>query len=189
MELESCTTWECVNSFSSWIAAFGTIVISALALWLSVKDRMISLSARFDTVITAGQIANVLDRHGFMLSYTNVGRRPVTVVGHAWSVPFRKSKLILMPQMDPEIAHLCTNLPTELSDGKTGHIFYKLNFFSELEQPELVLFHSNRLVAFLRIKFFKIRIATSVGKDIRVRVTRNARRRLWILYSAKLGTS
>jgi hypothetical protein len=145
---------------------------------------MINMRARFDTALTPGSNPAVLDREGFMLSYTNIGPRPITVVGHAWSLPFKHYQLFFMPQMDREIAHLCTKIPVEITDGKAGHLFYKLNFFSELDQPEAALFHPNRAIAFLRIFFFKIRISTSVGKRVRVHVTRNARKRLWSLYTA-----
>lgn len=182
LELETCTTWDCVNSFSNWVAAFGTILISTIALWLSVKDRRINMRAGFDTVVTAGVNPNILDRHGFMLSFTNVGPRPIIVTSHTWSLPFKRHQLFFMPQMDHETAHLNSRLPVEITDGKEGHLFYKENFFSELDQPEMALFHPRKTVAFIRISFFRIRISTSVGKRIRVKVTRNARRRLWALY-------
>lgn len=188
MELTACTTWECVNSFSNWAAALGTIFISAIALWLSLKDRMINMRATFDTVLTSGANPNVLDRHGFMLSFTNVGPRPITVTGHTWSIPFQKHQLFFMPQMEPGTAHLNSRLPVEITDGKEGHLFYKENFFSELDQPEAALFHPNKAVAFARIWLFQIRIGTSVGKRIRVKVTRAARLKLWVLYKAHNNT-
>jgi hypothetical protein len=183
-QLTSCTTWECVNSFSNWIAALGTVFISAIALWLALKDRMINMRATFDTVVTNGINPLVLDRHGFMLSFTNIGPRPITVTGHTWRLPFVKGQLFFMPQMERETAHLNSRLPVEITDGKEGHLFYKENFFSELEQPEIALFHPKPIVAFCRIWFFRIRIGTSVGKRVRVRVMRTARRRLWALYLA-----
>lgn len=185
MQLEACTTWECANSFSDWIAAFGTILVSAIALWLSVKDRMVNMRAQFDSALVPGAMPTVLDREGFMLSYTNIGPRPITVVGHDWSFPFARHRLFFMPQMDREIAHLCTSIPVEITDGKSGHIFYKLRFFSELDQPEAALFHPNSVVAFARIRLFRIHISTSVGKRIPVRVSRTARRRLWSLYRTR----
>ncbi len=184
MELTACSTWECVNSFADWVAALGTILVSAVALWLSMKDRMINMRARFDTIVTNGTNPSVLDRHGFMLSFTNIGPRPITVSGHAWSLPFKRHQLFFMPQIDRETAHLNSRLPVEITDGKEGHLFYKETFFSELEQPEIALFHPNKAVAFLRIWLFRIRIGTSVGRNIPVTVTRNARRRLWALYTA-----
>ena len=145
---------------------------------------MINMRATFDTVVTNGTSPNVLDRHGFMLSFTNIGPRPITVTGHTWSLPFKKHQLFFMPQMEPGTAHLNSRLPVEITDGKEGHLFYKEAFFSELEQPEMALFHSNKTVAFARIWLFRIRIGTSVGKRVRVKVSRTARRRLWALYKA-----
>jgi hypothetical protein len=178
----ACSTWECINSFSNWVAALGTIFISAIALWLSVRDRRINMRAAFDTVVTIGNNPLVLDRHGFMLSFTNIGPRPITVTGHSWWLPFQRRQLFFTPHLEPGTAHLNSRLPVEITDGKSGHVFYKREFFSELEQPEVALFHPNRLLAYFRIHFFRITIGTSVGKRVRVRVTKTARRQLWQLY-------
>ncbi len=150
---------------------------------------MINMRASFDTVVTTGNNPNLLDRHGFMLSFTNIGPRPITVTGHTWSLPFQKHQLFFMPQMERETAHLNSRLPVEITDGKEGHLFYKENFFSELDQPEKALFHPNKVVAYTRIALFRIRIGTSVGKRIPVKVTRTARQKLWSLYKTYNNSS
>jgi hypothetical protein len=182
MTLASCTTWECINSFANWLAALGTILITGLALWLPVKDRMVNVKAELSLGLVPGENPNVLDKQVYALSFTNVGPRPVTVTNHCWFLPLTKGVVFLMPQMDPQLGRLCSTLPIELTDGKEGHAFYAHDFFSKLDEPEKFLFHKNRFVAWLRIRFFRIRIATTIGKRLKVRINRTVRRRLWQTY-------
>ena len=63
-----------------------------------------------------------------------------------------------------------------------GHAFYSDDFFSKLDEPEKFLFHKNRLVAWCRISFFRVRISTTIGKRLKVTVALPVRRRLWRIY-------
>lgn len=182
MTVTSCTTWECINSFANWLSALGTILITGLALWLSVRDRMLNVKANLSLGLVPGNNPNVLDTHVYALAFTNVGPRPVTVTNHCWFLPFKKGVVYLMPQMDRELGRLCSTLPIELTDGKDGHAFYSDDFFSKLDEPEKFLFHKNRFVAWWRINFFRVRISTTIGKRIKVTVARPVRRRLWRVY-------
>ncbi|UGB45243.1 hypothetical protein LQ772_14855 [Frateuria edaphi] len=182
MAIPDCTTWECVNSFSEWLSAFGTIAAVAVALWLALRDHMLHMRATFNTAVTTLTRTDTLDNHGFMLEFTNIGARPITVTGHEWQLPFQKHRLLFMPHMDVRSAAITTRLPCELTDGKSGHVFYPDDFFLELEDREKALFHPNRLIAYLRIRFFKILIGTSVGKKVHVAIRRPARDALWAQY-------
>jgi hypothetical protein len=84
--------------------------------------------------------------------------------------------------MDDRHGGLCSKLPLELTDGKEGHAFYAHDFFSKLDESQKFLFHSNRLVAWLRIHFFKVRISTTVGKRLKVKVKWSVRQQLWKTY-------
>ena len=88
----------------------------------------------------------------------------------------------MFPNIDTPVAHLCSPLPLELTDGKTGHAFYAFDHFSMLDEPAKVFFHPNRLVAWLRISFFRVYLSTSVGKRVPVRVRRQVRQALWRQY-------
>ena len=180
--ISPCATWECINSFGNWLSAIGTILISGLALWLSIKDRLIRVSAELNVGIVPGDNPLVLDTRVYILSFTNIGPRPVTITNHCWILPFPKSFVFLMPQIDSALGKLCSKLPLELTDGKEGHAFYSYDFFSKLNQPEKVFFHKNCLIAWIRIYFFKLRITTSVGKRLNVKIKRAVRRRLWQTY-------
>lgn len=183
MTVAPCVTWECINSFANWLAAAGTIFISGLALWLSVRDRMVNMKAIFDVGLVSGDNPTIMDREVYILSFTNIGPRPITVTNHCWSLPFVKGIIFLMPSMDHQLGQLCSKLPLELSDGKEGHAFYGKSFFSQLDEPGNVLFHKNRLVAWLRIRLFKIYVTTTVGKRVKVAIKPAARRKLWRTYT------
>ena len=184
MTLASCTTWECVNSFANWLSAVGTLFISGLALWLSIRDRLINMQAELNTGLIPGANPTILNQQVYILSFTNIGARPVTVRDHCWSLPFVKGIIFFMPYMDPQLGMLCTKLPIELTDGKEGHAFYAADFYSKLDKPEEFLFHRNRLVAWIRIHFFRVLITTTAGKRINVAVKPAVRKKLWRTYKA-----
>jgi hypothetical protein len=183
MAIADCTTWECVNSFSNWLSAVGTIATAALALWLSVRDRRVNVKAKFSVGLVPSNDPRVLNQRVFILEFTNNGPRTATVTNHAWRLPFVKGVVFMFPNMDTPVAHLCSKLPLELTDGKAGHSFYLIDHFARLDNAEEFFFPKNRWLAWLRIWFFRLYIQTSVGKSIRVHVRRQVRRVLWRQYS------
>ncbi|CRM58996.1 hypothetical protein [Pseudomonas sp. 28 E 9] len=182
MSIGSCTTWECINSFANWLSACGTILITGFALWLSVRDRRISLKSSLTLGLVPSANANILNRPVFALSFTNIGIRPVTITSHCWKLPFTKGFVFLHPYLDIETGRLCSKLPMDLTDGKEGYAFYPDNFFSKLENPQAFLFPENRYIAWLRIFFFRVYIITTVGTRSSVRISRSVRTSLWREY-------
>ncbi len=180
--MEACTTWECINSFANWLSAVGTILITSLALWLSVRDRRINIKSVLSLGLLPSSSPGILDNPVYVLSYTNIGPRPVTVTNHYWCLPFKKGNIFLHPYTDIKLGRLCSMPPIELTDGKEGRAFYAQDFFSKLEHPEDFLFHKNRYIAWLRIHYFKIHIVTTTGAKPRVKIHRAVRNRLWNLY-------
>mgnify|MGYP006278641043 CR=1 FL=1 len=181
--MQTCETWECVNSFANWISAIGTVLISGIALWLTVKDRFLRMSNRFSWGIIANP--NRANMKVFILSFTNIGVRPITVTNYKWRIPFSGKSttcLITMPQLDRRVSQFCTKMPVELSDGNSGSIYHTDDFFINMDNQDNFLYPENKLLAFIRIKFFKMYISTSIGKDIPVKVDRNVRKMLWNEY-------
>lgn len=179
MNVLSCATWDCINSFANWLSAIGTILISGLALWLSVRDRLVNLAADISVGLVPGNDSSSLDRQVFVLSFTNAGVRPVTVTNHVWRLPLRRKVMIMFPHLDPTVGRLCTQLPVELTDGKSGHAFYPIDFFKKVDNPEQMFRPKSRTSAWLRIRFFSMHISTSVGKKVQVKVSSSVRRELW----------
>lgn len=179
MPIEPCNTWECVNSFSNWISAFGTLIISGMALWLSVKDRLIDLKATLSVGIIPGNNPSILDQEVFILECVNRGPRPVTITNHYWRLPLHRTKIMFHPNLDPDTGRLCTKLPFELTDGKSAHFFYPIDFFNaRLDEPDKIFFPASRVLASFRIRFFSLLVGTSTGTTVRAKIRKGTRKAL-----------
>ena len=181
--MESCTTWECVNSFAPWLSAIGTILISGLALWLSVRDRFIRLSADFSGAVIANKIEN---NRVYSLHFVNIGPRDVRVVNFEWhwgGVLFLKPKIaFIQPYLNETVASLSSKLPVKLSDGESATLFFRLDFIEQLDDPQSFLFPKRNMKAIFRIFTSEIYLCTSVGKKIRVKIKPGIRLELWRRY-------
>ena len=186
MNMDSCNTWQCVNSFAPWISALGTTAISGLALWLSVRDKIIRLDSRLSIAQIAGKDPKILDRWAYMISFINVGARPVTINNFEWrlkSYPFGRLQIkVTFPHMDQRFSLLCTKLPAKLTDGEQGQVLHPINFFKSIDKSADFLFAENAVIAFYRINTFNIFITTSVGETKKVKIARGIRNEIWKQY-------
>ena len=128
---------------------------------------------------------NVLNNEVYILSFTNIGHRMVTVTNYEWRIRkwpiiWKSNRLITFPYMDESLGHLCSKFPVELSDGKEGHIFHKGTFFEDLEIKENHLFSSSKFIAFMRIFDFKLFLRTTTGKIIDVYIPFRVRKHKYI---------
>jgi len=182
--IASCNSWQCINSFALWLSSIGTVGVSIIALWVSMKDRFIRMDTTFSVGRISGDSPKIMDKWVYILNFTNIGVRPITVVNYDWRIPFTKkgTKSITFPQLDQSVYHLCTRLPKELTDGKSGDIFHANDFFLKIANPEGFLYPKNKILAWFRIHFFKMYISTSVGKRIKVKIHSGVRERLWKEY-------
>jgi len=186
-ELSSCATWECINSFAPWFAAFGTVLVSGIALWLSWKDRLIQVNARFSYGLIPSADPDVLDREVYILEFINVGSRTVTITNYEWRIfssfnLFRRIRYFTFPHRDAELGSLCSMFPVELSDGKQGQVFHKIEFFEELEHSDDHLFSQTPSIAFFRIFTFTMILSTTVGKKVKVTIPFDVRVNIWQRY-------
>jgi hypothetical protein len=182
--MQACDTWNCINSFALWISALGTVSVSAIALWLTIRDGFLRMSSRFSLGIIASASPAHENIKVYILEFTNVGIRPITVTNYRWKIPFLKKAafVVTFPQMDARVSAVCTKFPAELKDGQGGNIFHTEDFFSAMDEPENFLYPKNKIKAFVRIWFFKMYISTSTGKQILVKVDKNVRKKLWKEY-------
>jgi hypothetical protein len=179
----ACTTWECVNSFANWLAAVGTIAISGIALWLSIRDRIPRIEATLDVVLMPGQDPLLLDRRVYMLSMTSVRVMPVTISGFKWVYRKRilkKGYAFTFPQMDEELGRRCTPLPCELTFGKQAHLMHRDEFFFDLKNQ--FLFERHKLRSWWKIRTFYIIVQSTVDKDFKAKIQKRARERIWEHY-------
>lgn len=180
--METCNSWECINSFASWLSAIGTILISGMALWLSIRDRFIRMSNNF----SLGKLENNngLKVKGYILEFTNIGIRPVMVTNYKWYIPLsnKKQKYAFTDcYLNSTLTQYFSKLPIELTDGQSGRIFMDENFFIKRESLQSFLYPKSKVKAFIRIHFFKIFICTSIN-NISVQISRDLRKHLWHEY-------
>ena len=183
--IQDCTTWQCINSFALWLSAIGTLTVSVIALWLSIKDRYVRMSASFHKSYIARDAPSLENMYVYLLSFTNIGPRPITVVSYEWAMPKgtgKYNRAMIFPQLNPEVSYLCTKLPVELTDGQSGQILHVENFFDDLEDKEKFLFPKSKWGAWYRIMYFRIYIITSLGKRLPVRISKELRKELWSKY-------
>ena len=186
MKIESCTTWQCINSFAPWVSALGTILISGVSLWLSVKDKLIRLKAQFNTVDFPIDDPIINKRWAYSIIFTNLGARPVTITKYEWHFrlhPFgKKKRLWINPYGNPNFDSFSTKLPYQLTDGKSGQIFHDINIFRTLENGSDFLFAENPLIAFYRIATFNTFICTSIDKKVKAEINKGLRHQIWKQY-------
>jgi len=185
--LPDCSTWECINSLASFLSAFGILLISGLALWLSWKDRLILIESNFDYGLIPGENANVLNREVYILSFTNIGHRTAIVTNYEWKIRcfpkiWKFYRCFTFPYLESSLKYLTSKFPLELTTGKEGHIFYKSTFFEELKDKENHLYSSSKYLALYRIFTFKLVIKTTVGKTINVKIPFRVRKHIWNKY-------
>jgi hypothetical protein len=155
--IPACDSWQCYNSFALWISSIGTVVISSLALWLSVKDRFLRMDASFKIGTIGGKDPNRLDTLVYILSFTNVGARPITVTNYEWRIPLSKKgigKHITNPY-NGSFGHRCTKFPVQLTDGQSGYLFHDKNFFQLWKIEKLFYTPKEKLLLGLKFVFSK----------------------------------
>ena len=157
----------------------GMVLISGMTLWLTIKDKILRVSAKFDIGLLPGPDGIAMNRPVYCLSFTNIGSRPVTVTNFRWVIRrpwLKKTFSFTFPHLDPDIGILNTIFPCELTDGKEGHIFHHKTFFADLEEPEKMLFNDNPMIAWWQIQTFQMQICTTVGKEFKVQIPYRVRK-------------
>ena len=48
LNIKPCSDWNGINSFALWLSALGMVTISAITLWLTLKDKLIRIVSEFN---------------------------------------------------------------------------------------------------------------------------------------------
>lgn len=188
INFEPCTSWDCFNSFALWISAVGMVFISAISLWLSIKDKLILVDGAFDVGIIPSNITNrdILDRNVFILRFVNIGRRKVKIDNFRLSINFtlfKKSYFVLYPQLEETLKFINPQFPIRLDEMENSNIFFDEKFFINLEKDKRnIIFHKNYLFSWYKIHTAYFLLDTSIGKKIKIKVTKTAKNKLWKQY-------
>ena len=184
--MEACNTWQCINSFAPWLSAFGMIIISGLALWLSIRDKYIRVRAKYSGGFIPSYDKTKLDTYVYVLDFVNNGARDVQVTNFEWhwkNFPLlKKQRSNIQPYLDERVKRFCSKFPMRLTDGESAQLFFASDFIEVLDTPENFLFPVNNLNAFFRIFTSEIYLCTSIGKKIKVKMLSGMRREIWKRY-------
>lgn len=181
-ELKPCDDWKCVNSFAPWLSAIGTIIVSGLAYRLSLRDRRVLMESTFDTVDYFGGSSGGKDIRGFSVNYTNVGSRDIYVTGVYFKFPYKKKFFHYNGKPKGEISKYSNDLPEKIEDGQSGNVLFDEEFSENICDNKPLLFRKSKLKTWYLISMFEVYVKVSIGKPIKVKVSKNARKKLWLNY-------
>lgn len=134
--MEPCTTWQCFNSFALWISSLGTVLISAVSLYVSYRAYSYARNRDvpvISTKITAGIIPTSPQALQFIgVEVVNTGHRKVIVSGYSWLFKdFRgPGKQIVSHVAVNQHTALSSKLPCELDEGQKSLFFNPFDMFS-----------------------------------------------------------
>jgi hypothetical protein len=176
--LNGCSTWECVNSFSNWISAIGTILISGIALWLSLRDRVTRIEVDLDWATFP-----TLNRDAYIINIVNVGARPATITTFTWTfrnIFLKKKRLLMDIYSDNDFNNICAKFPCEITFGKQAPIVIGTNRFITIPPP--IFFEESKIKTWFKIRTLHAVVQTTVGKNFKSKVNKGFRRKIWSDY-------
>ncbi len=152
------STWEFINTFAPWFAAFGTFLAVVTSLYLAGRDRVIHLAvnAGIRTIVLPGQtIASGQDV--VSISVTNVGYRAAAITGIFWKAGVIQSHIFhQVPPSSPQ-------LPCKLSDGDEVAFLFTMQQFKDGVAP-IIESLAGRWSATFHARSIRAGVYTSIGK-------------------------
>lgn len=185
---QPCDTWNCFNSFALWISAIGMVTVSSISLWLSIKDKLVLVDGIFRLALIPSDLSNphTLDRKVFCLSFVNMGRRKVKIDNFSLCSKvniFKRNYTTLFPQLEPSLKMVNTQFPIRLDEMENSNIFFDLDFFKNLDNSvRTILFDSNYFLTWYKINTAYFLLDTSIGKQFKIKIHKEAKKRLWQQY-------
>jgi hypothetical protein len=163
--------WRFINTFAPWLAAFGSILASLVAVRLANQQRKVQLipSLEYATVYPLGEPVRVL-----IFEVVNIGHRPGRVhcleLRTGWPKPRRS-----VPIPDPAYAPLSTRLPVTLADGETANCFFSV----ELIRTLLADSCRTRVGVWVLLRRLRAVARTTTGKEFHAPLGRFLKRAMW----------
>lgn len=170
--------WIFINSFSNWVAAFGTVAAVIVALYLARQDKKINLLVKASQGNMVGNGKNI---DCIWVEATNIRHRPATIALLYWKTGIiRRQDFVWIPPVNP----LSHGLPVKLQDGQQATWMLPVDEFLKANLQELQKFLGGR---FLKWQLFTTFICArcSTGDVFKSRIGKSMRRFL----SAHLKTS
>jgi hypothetical protein len=190
MKIESCTTWQCINSFAPWVSAFGTLCVSIISLWLSIRNQCVRMNVWFavrkvdyDEKLKGVYIINLVNIGLISFIPTHCGFR-------FQPYPFyRKKEYIIDIWNDKNVSlNGCEKFGSEFTTGKHAQIvcpIYISNDIFKTTLEENPFFIENTLLALWRVMTLEIFISTSIEKKFNAKIVKGTRCAIWKLYKER----
>ncbi|MFZ3441267.1 hypothetical protein L2D37_26460 [Vibrio harveyi] len=181
--IEVCSTWQCVNSFSSWFSAIVSPIIAFLSLYISFKAYTYAKEKdkpKIDVDMNYCFV-NVSSGDGLALALNvkNTGLRKVTINSYAWKYKLPRSLPISIStfHMQNELNSLSTSLPAKLEEGEKA-VF--LNKYDVLSSAGFLNNH-NKFMAWLAVQRMKVQIDCTTF-EYEIPLPRPQKQDLWRAY-------
>ncbi len=148
-------TFQLLSVIGTWLAGIGTLVASAIALWLARRSEKIKLKAHVGLRLIVG---NGNSQECLNFNVTNLGERPVTINGIGWRIGKRKNRRTAIQILSQSSPH---QFPKKIDYGETASFMV---IFSEC--PNWMQEFSKDFIKDLSeksIKTLRTQIFTSVG--------------------------
>lgn len=166
-------TWEFINSFSSWIAAFGTVAAVVVSLFLARRDKTVrlELTAGFRLSVIPGSLPPYSEL--VYISITNIGHREAQITNIGWKLGIFKKEQMIQTVINDGAS---SPLPVRLKDGEQAQYLIPLN-----EQTMwLESFRSEFLSQFPKLRSMTIKVwaTTTIGKTFESKIEKGLRWKL-----------
>lgn len=190
-DIPECTTWQCINSFALWISSIGTVLISAVSLYVSYKAFSYTRSRdvpRIAIEVTTGIISNSGEPFTFLgLEVSNIGHRKVIITGYSWEFKelFRSGKQLISYISKNKYTALSDKIPFELDEGRKASFFNPLDLFANATE-----FYEGATYfgVWYRVHTLKVRITCTTFTK-RIKLNRGIRSMIWSQYKSLLKSS
>jgi hypothetical protein len=181
--IEVCSTWQCINSFSSWLSALFSPLIAIFSLWVSLmayKLAKLSSVPRIDVSMNLSILVVKPEKVvALAINIKNIGSKKVIVGGYSWNYKLPKQMPVNITtfHVQDSVNIHSKQLPMELNEGENA-IFY--NHPEELLKSGFLNGFS-KFKAWYVINTMKFKVSCSTF-DYEIRLPKYQRRNLWELF-------
>ncbi|MGF6738356.1 hypothetical protein [Paraburkholderia atlantica] len=169
--------WDFINSFSNWIAAFGTVGAVGVSLWLALRSERVKLKVWAMNVVVTG--TPELSRY-VAISATNIGRRAARVVSIGWAyrdTPDGKRQHLY--QTTARGDGMSSLIPVTLADSEQASWYVPLSLWLD-NLPKLEPKDWRHMVDTFRLQVF-----TSIGQTFEVPIGDDLKKRMREVFEAE----
>lgn len=161
--IEVCSTWQCVNSFSSWFSAIVSPIIAFMSLYVSFKAYKYAKEKDKPQICVSMNYSLIPERSSLLLALNvnNIGMRKVTINSYGWKykTPFSLPISISAAYIQDRFSD---SLPITIDGGQRAVFYNKYDVLSnDLFNAHYVvggnpLKEHNLFIVWLAVKRMKI---------------------------------